>query len=54
MVCLPFGGAVCRNHAQLPASVPGSSEVAVEFWSFCILLNNLPQLHMQAVIFSSL
>ena len=33
----PLGGAVCRGHARDPAFVPGSSEVAVGFWSFCIL-----------------
>ena len=25
----PFGGVVCRGHAQYPAFFPGSSEVAV-------------------------
>lgn len=35
---VPLGGAVCRDHEQYPALVPGSSEVAIGFWSFCILL----------------
>ena len=29
MVCPPFGGAVCRGHAQCPAFAPSCSEVAV-------------------------
>ena len=33
-----LGGAVCREHARYPASVPGTSEVAGGFWPFCILL----------------
>ena len=34
----PLGEAVCRGHAQYPAFVPGTSEVAAGFWPFCILL----------------
>ena len=34
----PLGGAVCREHAQYPASAPGTSEAATGLWSFCILL----------------
>ena len=34
----PLGGAMCRDQAQHPAFAPGNSEVAVGFWSFCILL----------------
>ena len=33
-----LGGAVCRDHAQSPASALGTSEVAVGFWPFCTLL----------------
>ena len=32
MVCLPPCGGRCRDHAQDPAFVPGTSEVAIEFW----------------------
>ena len=34
----PFGGAVCSYHAQYPAFAPSTSEVAVTFWPFYILL----------------
>lgn len=34
----PLGGAVCRDQAQHPVFAPSTSEVAVGFWSFCILL----------------
>lgn len=37
----PLGGAVCRDHVQLPAFAPGSSEVALGLWPFCILLFSL-------------
>ena len=48
----PFGGAVCREHAQDPAFTPGSSELAVGFSVFLYLVvHNLPQLHMHAVLF---
>ena len=30
-------GAVCKDHG-VPAFVPGTSEVPVGFWSYCILL----------------
>ena len=33
-----FANTVCRNHAQDPAFAPGTSEVAVGLWPFCILL----------------
>ena len=49
-----LGGAVCRHHVQYPAFAPGTSEVAAGFWSFLYLVNNLPQLLMQAVVFSPL
>ena len=29
---------MCRDHAQYPAFIPGTSEVAVGLWPFCILL----------------
>ena len=53
----PLGGVVCRGHAQYPAFVPafapGSSKVAVGFSGlFVSFVQNLPQLGMQAVIFS--
>ena len=47
-------GAVCRDLTQYPAFAPGTSEVAAGFWSFLYLVNNLPQLLMQAVVFSPL
>ena len=34
----PLGGALCRDHTQYPAFAPSTSEVAVGFWPFCILL----------------
>ena len=34
----PLGGAVCRDHVQDPAFAPGTSEVTIGFWPFCILL----------------
>ena len=34
----PLGGAVCRDLALYSAFAPGTSEVAVRFWSFWILL----------------
>ena len=49
-----LGGAGCRDHAQHPAFALDTSEVAVGFLVFLYLLHNLPQLHMQAVIFSPL
>ena len=33
-----FCGAVCRNHAQYPTFAPGTSEMAVGFWPFYVLL----------------
>lgn len=36
-------------HEQAPAFAPGTSEVAFEFWPFCILLF---MIHICAVIFS--
>ena len=51
----PFGGAVCRGHARYPAFASGSSEVAAGFLVFLYLVvHNLPQLYMHAVIFSPL
>ena len=38
MVCPPPGGAVCRDRARDPAFAPSTSEVAVGFWPFCVLL----------------
>ena len=34
----PFGDAVCGDHVQYPAFAPSTSEVAVRFRPFCILL----------------
>ena len=34
----PFGGGVGRVHVQYPAFAPSTSEMAVGFWLFCILL----------------
>lgn len=34
----PPGGAVCRDRAQCPAFAPSTSEAAVGFWPFCVLL----------------
>ena len=34
----PLGGVVCRDHAEDPAFAPGTSEMAVGSWPFCILL----------------
>ena len=50
----PLGGVERRGPAQDPAFAPGSSEVAVGFfWPFLYLVvQNLPQLCMHAVIFS--
>lgn len=53
MVRLPLWGAECSGHAQGPAFVPDSSEVTV--WvlvSFYLIVHNLPQLCVQAVLFS--
>ena len=51
----PLGGAVCRDHAWYPAFAPDTPEVAVGFWVFLYLIvHNLPQLRMHAVIFSPL
>ena len=51
----PFGGAVCRGHAQYPAFASDPSEVAAGFLvSLYHVVCNLPQLHMHAVIFSPL
>ena len=51
----PLGGVLCRGHAQCPAFAPGSSEVAVGFLVFLYLVvHNLPQLPIYAVIFSPL
>ena len=36
MVCLD--GAVCRHHAKYPNFAPGTLEMAVGLWPFCILL----------------
>ena len=36
MVCLD--GAVCRDHAKYPIFAPGTLEVAIGLWPFCILL----------------
>ena len=38
MVCPPPWWCVCRDHAQDPVSFPDTSEVAVGFLVFCILL----------------
>ena len=55
MVCSPFGDTVCNRHAQYSGFAPCSSEVAVGFLDFLYLIvSNLPQLRMQAVIFSPL
>ena len=32
------GGAACGDHAQFPAFAPGTSEMSVGLWPFCILL----------------
>ena len=42
----PFGGVECRGHAQFPAFVPDSAEVAVGFFGLSVYLvvHNLPQL----------
>ena len=45
MVCYPCGGAMCRDHAQYPAFAPGTSEVAVGLWPFCIVVHNHPDCH---------
>ena len=52
----PLGGAGCRGHAQYPAFAPSSSEVAVGVFLVFLYLfvQNLPQLHMHAIIFSPL
>ena len=49
----PLGGAECRRCVQLPAFAPGCSEVAVVLlFSLYLLVHNLPQLLMHAVIFT--
>ena len=49
----PLVGVVCRGHGQYPAFALGSSKVAVGFFRlFISFVQNLFQLHMQAVIFS--
>ena len=49
----PLAEAVCNGHAQPPAFAPLSSKVAVGFSGlFVSSVQNLPQLHMRAVIFS--
>ena len=55
MVRLPLWGAECSGHAQGPAFVPDSSEVAVGlFCLFVPFVRNLLQLHMHSVTFSPL
>ena len=49
----PFGGGVCKGHAQYPIFASGSSEVAIGLLVFLYtLVHNLPQLHMHAAVFS--
>lgn len=49
----PLAGAMCNGHAQPPAFAPLSSKVAVGFSGlFVSSVQNLPQLHLRAVIFS--
>ena len=58
----PFGGGVCRGHAQYPAFAPNPLLLllALQKWQLGILVSlylvvhNLPQLCMHAVIFSPL
>lgn len=51
----PLGDAVCKVHAPYSDFVPGSSQVAAGFLVFLYLtVHNLPQRHMQAIIFSPL
>ena len=51
----PLGGVVCREPVQYSAFAPDPSEVAVGFLVFLYLVvQNLPQLRMHAVIFSPL
>ena len=55
MFCPPLCGVEFRGHTQYPAFSPGSSEVAVGVFFLVflyLLVQNLPQLHMHAVIFS--
>lgn len=52
----PLGGAVRRDHVQLPAFAPGSSGVALSLWPFCILLFtmclNCPCMWLSLVLYS--
>ena len=51
----PFSGVVCRGQAQYSAFVTRSSEVTTGiFGLFYLIVQNLLQLHMHAVIFSFL
>ena len=51
----PLGDAVCRDHVPHPAFAPDTSEVAVGLLVFLYLVvHNLPQLGLEAVIFSPL
>ena len=57
----PFGGGVCRAHAQYPAFAPNPlllfpafQKWQLGFWGFFVsVVQNLPQLHMYTVIFST-
>ena len=58
MVCPPFGGVLCRGHAQYPAFSPDTlflllalQKWQLGFWFLYVVVQNLPQLHIHAVIF---
>ena len=47
----PPRGLECRGHTQYPAFALSSSQVIVGvIWSFCISVQDLPQLHIHTVI----
>lgn len=48
----PPGGAVSRGHVQFPAFTQTPQKWQLGFRSLCVLLHNLPQMGMHAVIFS--
>ena len=50
MVCTSFCSVVCKGHAEGHEFSPGSSEVAVGFFSLVSFVQYLPQMCIHAVI----
>ena len=54
VVCPPPSAALCRDPALYPALLPAPQKRELGFWSFCIFVDNLPQLPTHTLIFSPL